>query len=166
LRWKEGGDIFKGRLTLSLYYNNYGKHHCRYIRCRRGYQIGDIADKNIFDLPLSQYVTTYSTGMKKKLALLAVLLQGNEYFVLDEPYNGIDINGSIALTEILLKLKDLNKTVIISSHIFSTLSDTCDEILVLRDGIITETVQRADFQKLEVEIKNLGIKNLVGRLGL
>lgn len=128
--------------------------------------IDNIADKNIFDLPLSQYVTTYSTGMKKKLALLAVLLQGNELFVLDEPYNGIDINGSIALTEILLKLKELNKTVIISSHIFSTLSDTCDEILVLRNGIITETVQRADFQKLEDEIKGSRIKDLVNKLGL
>jgi ABC-2 type transport system ATP-binding protein len=104
--------------------------------------------------------------MKKKLALLAVLLQGNEYFVLDEPYNGIDINGSIALTEILLKLKELNKTVIISSHIFSTLSDTCDEILVLRDGIITETFQRADFQKLEDEIKGARVKELVNKLGL
>ena len=69
-------------------------------------------------------------------------------------------------TEILLKLKELNKTVLISSHIFSTLSDTCDEILVLRNGIITETVQRADFQKLEDDLKNLDIKNLVGRLEL
>jgi len=69
-------------------------------------------------------------------------------------------------TEILLKLKELNKTVLISSHIFSTLSDTCDEILVLRNGIITETVQRADFQKLEDDLKNLDIKNMVGRLEL
>ncbi|MBQ9212346.1 MAG: hypothetical protein IJ150_00170 [Bacteroidales bacterium] len=69
-------------------------------------------------------------------------------------------------TEILLKLKDLNKTILISSHIFSTLSDTCDEILVLRNGIIAETVQRADFQKLEEDLKNLDIKNLVGRLEL
>ncbi|MBR4323887.1 MAG: ATP-binding cassette domain-containing protein, partial [Bacteroidales bacterium] len=107
-----------------------GEEYIRLLCYARHKRIDNIADKNIFDLPLSQYVTTYSTGMKKKLALLAVLLQGNEFFVLDEPYNGIDINGSIALTEILLKLKELNKTVIISSHIFSTLSDTCDEILV------------------------------------
>jgi ABC-2 type transport system ATP-binding protein len=143
-----------------------GEEYIRLLRYARHTKIDNIADKNIFDLPLSQYVTTYSTGMKKKLALLAVLLQGNEFFVLDEPYNGIDINGSIALTEILLKLKELNKTVIISSHIFSTLSDTCDEILVLRDGIITETVQRADFQKLEEEIKGSRIKDLVNKLGL
>ena len=143
-----------------------GEEYIRLLCYARHKSIDNIADKNIFDLPLSQYVTTYSTGMKKKLALLAVLLQGNELFVLDEPYNGIDINGSIALTEILLKLKELNKTVIISSHIFSTLSDTCDEILVLRDGIITETVQRADFQKLEEEIKGSRIKDLVNKLGL
>ncbi|MBP5683613.1 MAG: ATP-binding cassette domain-containing protein [Bacteroidales bacterium] len=143
-----------------------GEEYIRLLCYARHKNIDNIADKNIFDLPLSQYVTTYSTGMKKKLALLAVLLQGNEFFVLDEPYNGIDINGSIALTEILLKLKKLNKTVIISSHIFSTLSDTCDEILVLRDGIITETVQRADFQTLEEEIKGSRGKDLINKLGL
>lgn len=143
-----------------------GEEYIRLLCNARHKKIDNIADKNIFDLPLSQYVTTYSTGMKKKLALLAVLLQGNEFFVLDEPYNGIDINGSIALTEILLKLKELNKTVIISSHIFSTLSDTCDEILILRDGIITETVQRADFQKLEDKIKGSRVKDLVNNLGL
>ena len=143
-----------------------GEEYIRLLSQARHKNIDNITDKNIFDLPLSQYVTTYSTGMKKKLALLAVLLQGNEFFILDEPYNGIDINGSIALTEILLKLKELNKTVLISSHIFSTLSDTCDKILVLRNGIIAETVQRADFQKLEEEIKGSRVKELVNKLGL
>ena len=143
-----------------------GEEYIRLLCYARHKRIDNIADKNIFDLPLSQYVTTYSTGMKKKLALLAVLLQGNEYFVLDEPYNDIDINGSIALTEILLKLRELNKTVIISSHIFSTLSDTCDEILVLKNGTFTKHVYRDNFDTLEEELKNSGIKKLVEGLGL
>ena len=111
-----------------------GKEYIRLLCNARGTALTDIDSKNIFDLPLNQYVSTYSTGMKKKLALLAVLLQGNECFVLDEPYNGIDINGSIVLTEIILKLKELNKTILLSSHIFSTMRDTCDEILILQHG--------------------------------
>ncbi len=143
-----------------------GEEYIRLLCNARHKVINGITDKNIFDLPLSQYVSTYSTGMKKKLALLAVLLQGNEFFVLDEPYNGIDINGSIVLTEILLKLKELNKIVLLSSHIFSTLRDTCDEILVLKNGTFTKHVYRDNFDTLEDELKSSGVKDLVGRLGL
>lgn len=143
-----------------------GEEYIRLLCNARHKDIDGITDKNIFDLPLSQYVSTYSTGMKKKLALLAVLLQGNEFFVLDEPYNGIDINGSIVLTEILLKLKELNKIVLLSSHIFSTLRDTCDEILVLKNGTFTKQVYRDNFDTLEDELKSSGVKDLVGRLGL
>ena len=75
-------------------------------------------------------------------------------------------NGSICLTEIILRLKALGKTVILSSHIFSTLRDTCDEILVLRNGTFIQTVPRASFDILEDSIKGSGVKDLVNRLGL
>ena len=59
-----------------------------------------IDEKNIFELPLEQYATTYSTGMKKKLAITAILLQRNECYILDEPFNGIDVQSNLILTEI------------------------------------------------------------------
>ena len=131
-----------------------GEEYIRLLCNARDKKISEIGSNNIFDLPLNQYVTTYSTGMRKKLALLAVLLQGNDIFILDEPFNGIDLNGSIILTEIIHRLKELGKTVIISSHIFSTLSDTCDEIHILREGAITQTVERENFYLLEKEMKD------------
>lgn len=143
-----------------------GKEYIRLLCNARGIKINDLAQKNIFDLPLNQYASTYSTGMKKKLALTAILLQENQYFILDEPYNGVDIQSNIILTEIIAKLKHLNKTVIISSHIFSTLSDTCDEIHLLRKGEQIKTVQKADFKILEDEMKAVTIGNRIERLGL
>ena len=143
-----------------------GEEYIRLLCNARHKPINNISEKNIFDLPLNQYVSTYSTGMKKKLALLAVLLQGNDYFVLDEPYNGIDINGSIVLTDIILKLKALNKIVLLSSHIFSTLRDTCDEIMVLKGGVFAETIARANFDTLEFKLKDTAPKNMIERLGL
>lgn len=47
--------------------------------------------------------------MKKKLAITAILLQRNKYFILDEPFNGVDIHSNIIITEIIHKLKELNK---------------------------------------------------------
>ena len=143
-----------------------GEEYIRLLCNARGKKLTEIGSNNIFDLPLNQYVTTYSTGMRKKLALLAVLLQGNDIFILDEPFNGIDLNGSIILTEIIHRLKELGKTVIISSHIFSTLSDTCDEIHVLREGAITQTVERENFYLLEKEMKNSAVIGKIERLEL
>lgn len=143
-----------------------GKEYIQLLCNAREMPINDIESRNIFDLPLNQYATTYSSGMKKKLALTAILLQHNEYFILDEPFNGVDIESNILLTEIIHTLKKLGKTVIISSHIFSTLSDTCDEINLLNEGSIVKSVQREDFQSLETEMKRMTVGNRIEKLGL
>jgi ABC-2 type transport system ATP-binding protein len=143
-----------------------GKEYIRLLCNARGKTNLDIDSKNIFDLPLNQYASTYSTGMKKKLAISSILLQENEYFILDEPFNGVDIQSNIILTEIILKLKELNKIVIISSHIFSTLSETCDEIHLLRKGEQIKSVQKSGFKNLEQEMKEMTIGNRIDKLDL
>lgn len=51
----------------------------------------------IFQLPLDRYAAEYSTGMKKKLGFMALLLQDNDVFILDEPFNGVDLKGCILM---------------------------------------------------------------------
>ena len=143
-----------------------GKEYIRLLCNARNKKNINIDQKNIFDLPLNQYASTYSTGMKKKLAITAILLQENECFILDEPFNGVDIKSNIILTEIILKLKELNKTVLVSSHIFSTLSDTCDEIHLLRKGEQIKSVQKVNFKFLEQEMKETTIGNRIEKLEL
>lgn len=143
-----------------------GKEYIRLLCQARGLQIDDIEARNIFDLPLNQYAATYSTGMKKKLALTAVLLQKNEFFILDEPFNGVDIQSNIIITEIIHKLRETRKTTIISSHIFSTLKDTCDEIYVLKDGAFTRRLQQEEFAGFELEMKEMLMGNRIEALDL
>lgn len=143
-----------------------GKEYIQLLCNARQISVNDMESRNVFDLPLHQYASTYSTGMKKKLALTAILLQRNEYFILDEPFNGVDIESNMLLTEIIHTLKKLGKTVIISSHIFSTLCDTCDEIFLLNEGAIMKSVQRQDFPALEVEMKQMTIGDRIEKLGL
>ncbi len=143
-----------------------GKEYIKLICNGRGIAVNDIESRNIFDLPLNQYASTYSTGMKKKLALTAILLLENKYFILDEPFNGVDIQSNIILAEIINKLRELNKIVLISSHIFSTLSDSCDQIHLLKKGELIKTVQRSDFKFLEEEMKTISIGNKIEKLGL
>lgn len=126
----------------------------------------NLDSKNIFGLPLNQYAATYSTGMKKKLALTAILLQKNQYYILDEPYNGVDIQSNIMITEIIKKLNTLGKVVLIASHIFSTLTAVCNEILLLKNGQFSEAVYKHDYEKLELEMKALFIGDKINALEL
>ena len=142
------------------------KEYIQLLCNARKIEVSKINEKNIFDLSLNQYASTYSTGEKKKLALLAILLQENQCFILDEPFNGVDIHSNIIIVELIRKLKDLGKTVIISSHIFSTLSDCCDEIFLLSAGEIIRRVFRDDFATLEHEMKEFAIGNKIDKLEL
>ena len=126
----------------------------------------DLKARNIFQLPLGKYATTYSTGMKKKLALTAILLQANELFILDEPFNGVDIQSNLMITEIINRLKQLGKTILISSHIFSTLTETCDEIHLLRDGQLVKRAEPSEFQLLEQEMIDPNTLQAIERLEL
>jgi ABC-2 type transport system ATP-binding protein len=143
-----------------------GKEYIQLLANARQIKLSNIEDKNIFDLPLNQYASTYSTGMKKKLALTAILLQENDVFILDEPFNGVDIHSNLIITEIIKKFKELEKTVIISSHIFSTLADTCDEIYLMKNGKIIKKVEQINFNKLESEMKEFTIGNRINKLEL
>ena len=143
-----------------------GREYIRLLCNARNIETRDMDARNIFDLPLNQYASTYSTGMKKKLALTAILMQENKCFIFDEPFNGVDIQSNIIITDIIHKLKDLGKTVIISSHIFSTLSDTCDEIHLLKNGVFIKKVYQEDFDKLENEMKEFTVGNKIEEFGL
>ena len=143
-----------------------GKEYIILLANARGVKITNLKDKNIFDLPLHQYTSTYSTGMKKKLAITAILLQENDVYILDEPYNGVDIQSNLVFNEIVLKLKSLGKTLIISSHIFSTLASTCDEIYLMKEGQFIKKAHQDGFNELESEMKRITIGSRVELLDL
>jgi len=143
-----------------------GSEYIQLLANARQIKLTNMEDKNIFDLPLNQYASTYSTGMKKKLALTAILLQENDIFILDEPFNGVDIQSNLIITEIIKQFKKLEKTVLISSHIFSTLTATCDEIFLMKNGEIIRKVKQVDFSNLETEMKNFTIGNRIDKLEL
>ena len=115
----------------------------------------DFDQYNVFDLPLGEYMHNYSTGMIKKLSIVGILLQRRDIIILDEPFNGVDIQSNIIITEMVQRWKEAGKTVIIASHIFSTLVDTCDMIHHIEDGQIINSVAKDSFDQVEAEIKQV-----------
>jgi len=125
----------------------------------RNIEEDDFHEQNIFDLPLNDYAENYSTGMKKKLALMGTLLQKNDVYIFDEPFNGVDINSNMMIQEIIKTIKASNNCLIISSHIFSTLKESCDEIHLLKEGRITKSATAQAFVDIENEMKAKVTKN-------
>lgn len=116
---------------------------------------------SLLDLPLDVYIENYSTGMQKKLAFAGTFLQNRPLLLLDEPFNGVDLEGNEKIIAILQKTKALQqKTILISSHILSTLTDTCDAIALLNAGQIQEVIQRENFEKLRHFFTNQDIENM------
>lgn len=113
----------------------------------------------LFELPLNKLIDDYSTGMKKKLALMGIICLNREVIILDEPFNGVDLETVQKIKTLLLKLKT-KKTIIITSHILESLLPICDSISYLNDGKIEFTKNRNNFDKIENEIFAMHQDNL------
>ena len=113
----------------------------------------------IFRLPLDQYIDTYSTGMRQKLSLLGLLAGDFPVLLLDEPFNGLDLESAELLYQLLEELKSQHKCILMSSHIVETVSRSCDRVSYLRDGRIQRDFERSEFQEMEAFIRTAARKN-------
>jgi ABC-2 type transport system ATP-binding protein len=106
----------------------------------------------LFTLPLDTVIDEYSTGMKKKLALMGVIRMDKPVILLDEPFNSLDMESCRILRLVLLRFKKTGKTVIVSSHILETLTNLCDSIHCLENGNIKYSKSKEHFTDLKNEI--------------
>lgn len=106
----------------------------------------------LFGLPLHQVIDEYSSGMKKKLALMGVLKQDKPIMILDEPFNNLDIETNRTVRTLLLKMKENGKTIIVTSHIIETLTNLCDRIHYLENGRIKFSRDKTEFAAFESEL--------------
>ena len=161
LKGKDSGEIFFDKeriLKKQIAYLPTENHFFSYITAREHLNLFknknfDIQRWNeLFDLPLDKIIDSYSTGMKKKLALMTILKIDKPIMILDEPFNGLDIESSRILRSALLILKSKGKTIVVTSHILETLTNMCDYIHFLRKGEIKETIEKKDFADFEKRI--------------
>ena len=80
------------------------------------------------------YVDSLSKGMKQRLCLARALVHNPSILIMDEPTAGLDPRTRVEFKEILKDLKDQKKTVFISSHILSELSEVCTDIGIIDEG--------------------------------
>ncbi len=97
---------------------------------------------------LGKKFKTYSLGMKERLAIASSLINKPKILILDEPTNGLDIEGIKKIMDILKGLKDT--TIIISSHMLNEIEDICNKIIFIDNGKIQKIKVKENSNKRNV----------------
>lgn len=130
------------------------------------------------DLSLKGDVKRMSLGVKRKLAVVTAFMSDPEVLILDEPTSGLDPVMQETFVDLIHKEKARGKTILLSSHIFSEIDNTCDRIAIIKDGkIVSEFVAddlkhasrkyyTVDFKNEEEKKKFLAEKDAISSLEL
>ena len=76
----------------------------------------------------------YSKGMTRRIGLAQALINNPDLVLLDEPTSGLDPIGTSEMKELIIRLKDQGKTVVMCSHLLADVQDVCDRIAILFQG--------------------------------
>lgn len=106
----------------------------------------------LLEVPLDALISTYSTGMRRKLAILGALHLERPVLLLDEPMNGLDLASVRVVEAVVRTLAGRGRTVIITSHVLGPLVALCDQIHLLQGGAIARTFARGHTDGLENEL--------------
>ncbi len=102
---------------------------------------------------------TYSLGMKQMAKLAQAVVHGPRLLFLDEPTNGLDPAARLRMIRLIQEIRDQGEVhMILSSHLLRDVEETCDQVLILKDGQIAaycdlEEERRSNRQFLELEIR-------------
>src|SRR5687767_9782456 len=92
-------------------------------------------------------VTSLSRGMTQRLGLARVLLHEPEVLLLDEPASGLDPRARIEMRALLKELRNMGKTIMVSSHILPELADICNKIGIIERGVLEVNEEVAEVLK-------------------
>ncbi|WP_425449560.1 ATP-binding cassette domain-containing protein [Dethiothermospora halolimnae] len=126
----------------------------------RKVMIKDLLDLVELSHKRKAYVDNLSRGMKQRLCLARSLIHNPSLLILDEPASGMDPRARIQMKDILKELKKMGKTILISSHILSELSELCSHIGIIEDGKIVINGKVEDIMSEIYSGNNIKIKVL------
>jgi len=106
----------------------------RIPKSQRAQVITDVLELTDLTVKRDSYVEELSRGMKQRLCLAKTLVHDPKLLLLDEPASGLDPRARIELKELMKALRDMGKTILISSHILPELADFCNKIGIIEKG--------------------------------
>ena len=118
-------------------------------------KIFEIEDK------LNDDISSFSHGMKQKVALIAALAHNPKVLIMDEPFVGLDPKAVYDMKEIMRDMTKNGKTIFFSTHILDVAEKLCDRVAIIKDGTIVKVGKMKDIkgdESLEQVFLELGEK--------
>lgn len=118
-------------------------------------KIFEIEDK------LNDDISSFSHGMKQKIALIAALAHNPKVLIMDEPFVGLDPKAVYDMKEIMRDMAKDGKTIFFSTHILDVAEKLCDRVAIIKDGTIVKVGKMKDIkgdESLEQVFLELGEK--------
>lgn len=156
--------------TPNFYHYLSGEQNLRIaaeIKQRGHHQIDDVLKKvNLYQRKKSKF-STYSLGMKQRLAIASALLGDPAVLVFDEPTNGLDPAGIAEIRDLIRQLSAEGKTIIMASHILDEVEKVCTHVAILQNGIlktvgtVAEVLSRANGAQGSIEVSSDNLEALL-----
>lgn len=124
-------------------------------RCDEMLEIVDL------DFKRDAFANTLSRGQTQRLGLARTLLHDPQVLLLDEPLSGLDPRARIEMRNLLRRLGEMGKTIIVSSHILPELADICNKVGIISLGVMTVNAEVSDVKKQvrEHTVLNIAVKD-------
>ncbi len=103
---------------------------------------------NQFDIDITRPLAQMSSGMKRKIALMQVLLPETPLVILDEPTNTLDPSMRDQLLAQLAEARNRGQTVLFSSHVLTEVEQVCDRVAILRQGKLVHWQEMSKLREL------------------
>jgi ABC-2 type transport system ATP-binding protein len=134
---------------LRLYETMTGRQLVRFLARLRGGPVGGDLDRlaRRFDIDLDRPLAQLSSGMKRKVALLSVLIPNTPLVILDEPTNTLDPTMRDELLAQVAEARSRGQAVLFSSHVLAEVEQVCDRVGILRRGRLVHLQRLADLRQ-------------------
>ena len=144
-------------LKVSEYLEFYGSCNGMFYRdieeaSNRLLDLVKLSDKKDF------YVDSLSRGMKQRLCVARALMNEPPLLIMDEPSSGLDPTARVEMKELLMNINSMGKTIMISSHILSDISEMCNSIGVMNMGQLVAAGKLEDILKMGTDMSRLIIQ--------
>ncbi len=96
-------------------------------------------------------VSTYSLGMRQRLGIAEAIINGPELLILDEPTNGLDIEGTIEMRNLIKKLSQQGIAILIASHNLAEIDKLCNRIITIKNGRVISDDTIDNFKKISTD---------------
>lgn len=162
-------DMIKNKLGVlpdySTFYNDLSSiEHLRYFSNIMGLKksnedLCNLLRKVGLDKDINTKVKKFSFGMKKKLGIAQAIINDPELIFLDEPTSGVDVDSVLNIHKLIKELSCEGKTVFFTSHNLDEVEKLCDEIAIMKDGVIVSKGSIEDLRRKYQSSINVKIKH-------